>query len=149
MGAIAALAWGLFWPVRVSAVAPRRAVFKTPVERADAPAKAALAAGDWARLWSKALRRPLVDKPIATTQEAKKAVPSAPPNVVLVGTMVEAGHSKAMFATTNGVLELRGIGETVGGAPGGPEVVEIESNRVVLRHRGELMTVRLKGGDEG
>lgn len=149
LAGIAALAWGLFWPCRIPPPAQKRSLAEKQMPLSNSAKVALDSMADWPQLWARALRRPLVDKPAAAaTQSAIQAKPLVPLNVVLVGTIVEEGHSRAMLSTAAGVVEVLGIGETVGGATGGAEIVEIQSNSVVLRYRGELTTVRLKGADE-
>ena len=95
--------------------------------------------------WLRPLRRPLVDPPPAKPAEEQAMAPKRPPpNVRLLGIAVESGHSLAMFATPQGTVELKGIGDTLGETPNGPQVASIEDQKVVLRYLGETITVALE-----
>jgi len=144
-------AWGLGWPCEVAEAQPRRPRTKVSVQGGAAEQRDVPSLDEFVDLWGRPLRRPSADLPggASGANGAGTAATSALPlNVNLVGTIVETGHSRAVFSTPNGAIELKGVGEIVGGLPGGPEVVEIEAKHVVLRFQGRLTTLRLKGGDE-
>jgi hypothetical protein len=103
-------------------------------------------------LWQKPLRRPLVDPPkpqtVISAANTVAQQPQSLPNVRLLGIALEAGHSMAFFAMPQGVIELRGIGETLGDSPGGPQVASIEDQKVVIRFQGRQINMPLEGGTE-
>lgn len=93
------------------------------------------------QVWSLNLRRPLIDEPkVAPTPAKKRSKPTPPLSARLAGTVVEPGHSIAMFITKNGKIELKGIGEKVGGA----EVIEITSTGVSLKYHEKVIDLALE-----
>ncbi len=145
-------AWGLGSPCDVHPSLPRRARLEAgdTIENADSEIAPL---DEFAKLWDLPLRRPLVDGAGDATASSAAAASAAAAsgallNLSLVGTIVETGRSRAVFSTPNGGIELKGVGEIVGGLPGGPEIVEIEPRHVVVRFQGQLTTLRLKGADE-
>jgi hypothetical protein len=152
-GAVGVAAWGLCWPCQVPAAQPRDRR-DSPDDQRDAAATAeTLSLDELAKVWDQPLRRPLVDfAPGTAATKAAGSTPGAPAasalNLNLVGTIIESGHSRAVFAMPNGAIELKGVGEIIGPSPTGPEVVAIEPKHVVVRFQGQLTTVRLKGADD-
>ena len=63
----------------------------------------------------------------------------APLAVTLTGTVVEPGHSLAVFSGAGGKVELKAVGESAGGA----EVLAIRRDSAVVRHNGEPLTLRV------
>lgn len=150
-GAVVTMGWAAFSPHEISQQGQPR-TRKLDAAEVEAPEKALPSLQAWEKVWAKPLQRPLRELADGSQDGATKATAvqkTPPPNLVLVGTMVEDGCSKAMFSTAPGVLDLKGVGEALGTAPGGPEVVSIEPSKVVVRYQGELITLRLKGADEG
>ena len=150
IGAPAVMLWAVFTERDVGAEAGRRISKPDPAQNKSAQA-ALPSLGAWQKVWTKRLQLPLRESAAGENPGSKPPTvqKAPPPNLVLVGTMVEDGYSKAMFSTAPGVLDLKGVGETVGALPGGPEVVAIEPSLVTLRYQGELIVLRLKGADEG
>ena len=99
----------------------------------------AIALSAFARLWDVNLRRPLYDSP-TPAKTLPKPKPPAPLNMRLVGTMIEPGHSMAMFITKGGRIELRRVGQTVAQA----KVVTIQADRVKLMYHGREHTLMAK-----
>lgn len=93
----------------------------------------------FAAAWSLDLRRPLYDPPPGSVTAAKTAKPPPPLAVTLTGTVVEPGHSLAVFSAAGGKVELKAVGESAGGA----EVLEIGRDTAVVWHNGEQVTLRV------
>lgn len=90
------------------------------------------------KAWSLHLQRPLYDSPAPNTPTS----PAKQPKVLsarLAGTVVEPGHSVAMFVS-GGKIELKGIGDKIDQA----EVLTITSTGVSLRHRGKEIDLKLE-----
>ncbi|HET6880133.1 MAG TPA: hypothetical protein VFI31_08260, partial [Pirellulales bacterium] len=108
----------------------------------------------FATLFEKRLQKPLREDD-AREAAAKAALQAgqqkaSPLAAVLVGTMIEDdGFSRAMFSVPPANIELKAVGDTVGVPPVTAEVVEIDRSQVVVRYQGQLLTLRLKGADEG
>lgn len=98
-------------------------------------------AGD--TVWRTPLRQPLQDQPTPTRPAVASAAPSSL-TARLAGTVVEQGHSVAMFITRSGKIEFKAVGEAVDDA----EVLDITLDRVSLRHNGRTvdLTLEKKGG---
>jgi hypothetical protein len=139
---VALLAWAVFWPC----TEPRLPTDSSSAARENAavtdPPEQSIDQQQFAALSSKRLRAPL-GKADSQATEDMDAVPMDMPdpllNLTLRGTIVEKGHSVAIFSTAESPLELRGIGEVVGEEGDEAEVVEIQRDLVVLRYQGELV----------
>lgn len=162
LGAISAsvLAWGVGYPVRVGATGAGEA--PEPASRAVASDKAADGSADrdrrppveeLVRLCEMELRRPLYE-PEPAERERADAEPGDEPKastsmtVRLIGTINEPGHSMAMFQKKDGSVELCAEGRSIEDGEGEVTVIEIEHQRVTVRHAGrerELVTPRLAG----
>lgn len=92
--------------------------------------------------WNRMLRQPLFDPPPSAATAVKPAPP--PFAAKLVGIVEERGRSQALIALPAGTVELRGVGERLGGVPEGAEVVSIEPRHVVLKLRGESHVLKLE-----
>ena len=134
VAAVGVVAAAFAVPVREPKVAERRVAAKPQAAEIEAlpPLKA------FAGAWSLDLRRPLYDPPPSATAAQSPAL--APPLAVsLTGTVVEPGHSLAVFAAPGGRTELKAVGESTGGA----EVLSIDRDSAVLLHNGERVTLRV------
>jgi hypothetical protein len=89
------------------------------------------------------LRASLLDPPIVSPDESNLPAPqseSEPPlSASLLGTILEPGHNLALFAVPLSPIQVKGVGETVGDDHSG-----VEREKVVLRYRGELITLDIK-----
>ena len=138
----------LFWPMDVAAPTEESNARqeKSPA-RQSAPLRPTLKQLE--AVWEKPLRRPLVDPQLPTTTTANVITPQqALPNVRLLGIALESGHSFAIFAMPQGVIELRRVGETLGEAAGGPQIASIDAQQVVIRFQGRQITVPLEDNKE-
>jgi hypothetical protein len=133
---------GYFAPYDAGAPAapgPATAAAARPAGQAGAvPALA-----EFEKLWDIDLRRPLVDPPPAVAAAAAIARPPAgvaPVGLKLAGTVVEPGHSVAVFVNAAGRSELKSVGDKAGAA----EVVDIQSDRVTLRYGGAPVTLKVQ-----
>ena len=113
---------------RRSATAPATRVANVPPLASFEPA------------WRLKLRRPLVDpapqpRPAAKVAKAVKA-PTLP--VRLVGTIVDGAHPRGLFMTGLATVELKGVGDTTGGA----KILAIDDNSATLSYGGESIVIK-------
>jgi len=110
-------------------------------------AKAALPSlQQFQQVWRKPLRRPLFDPPpAATAARTSTPPPQAPLRIKLLGTVLEPGQSMAMFAVPPGTITIKRVGEAIGEAPNQAEIMDIQTDRAVLRCQGQTMTVEIEG----
>jgi hypothetical protein len=87
--------------------------------------------------WRLPLRRPLVDPPTAIVATEQKAAKTLSLSVRLIGTIVDGQHPRGIFLIGLSTVELRSIGDAVGGAT----VLAIDDNAATLRFQGETLTV--------
>jgi hypothetical protein len=89
--------------------------------------------------WRLPLRRPLVDPPPTTPAlpAAAAAKPAAPP-VRLVGTIIDARHPRGVFVTGLATVEVKGVGESVGGA----KILAVDDNTATLAYNDDTVTLR-------
>jgi hypothetical protein len=59
--------------------------------------------------------------------------------VRLSGTIVEPGHSRALLVDAEGKMELKAVGERIGGV----EVVEIGQDTCVVLYQGNRITLKI------
>lgn len=82
------------------------------------------------------LRRPLYDVP----PPAPAPPPLPPPLLVkLMGTVIDGDRSRAIIQGADGKSEFKRVGERCGDA----EVLRIEANRIVIRHLGNEVTLKV------
>jgi hypothetical protein len=94
--------------------------------------------GEFAALWNRQLRRPLVDP--APTAAAASTPAISPLQVRLVGTIVEPGRSAALLCSAAGPIELKQVGEQVANVA---RLEEVHVDRVVLVYLNQRHEVRL------
>jgi hypothetical protein len=92
--------------------------------------------GELARVSAMDLRRPLWDPP-ATAAAAPNAASAVPMTVRLVGTIVEPGHSMAVFRKADGSFELCAQGESVTDAGGAVTVTAVAPEKVTVEYAGQ------------
>lgn len=152
IGSIAALAWGIIWPVSTVALQDRPANAVTGTASAETTKATTPALESLVTHCNKPLQRPLRQDTVAAAQAAaaqQAAKNGGPFSAMLVGTMIEEGFSRAMFSVPPATIELKAVGELIGIPPVTAEIVKIEPNQVLVRYQGQLVTLRLKGADEG
>lgn len=122
---------------------PPREMRPVPVRPAPSPQSSLTRSPplqDFAPLWDRRLRRPLVDPPLAETNAQQKAPAGqnrrgrkrkTAGGLRLVGTMLDAERSLAVFVNGRGDIDLKGVGETLDLAPG-TRVEQIELTQVTL-----------------
>jgi len=93
-------------------------------------------------LFERRFRQPLYDPPPPEPPPVVKKKPPLPP-IQLEATMIEASGNRAMFSSPREGMLVRGVGETIQAGETSVEIVEIAENEVVLRHAGELVTLKL------
>ena len=98
-------------------------------------------------LWDMSLRRPLVDAPAPPPSAPVAAQPAIdqappPPHLHLVGTIVEPGHSIALFQGAAGRTEFKAIGDAAEGA----KVVSIREDGATVLWDGREIVVPIEGG---
>ena len=137
--------WGLLAPYDAAedtspGAAPRTSAPVRPSARAGGTPTLA----EFEEVWDVDLRRPLVDPAPAVTASSviRAAQAAAPIGLKLAGTVVEPGHSMAVFVTPAGKSELKAVGDKAGNA----EVVDIQSDRVTLRYNGSPVTLKVEKG---
>jgi len=93
-----------------------------------------------ANIWKLNLRRPIFDNPTARTATAPTRKAASRLSARLAGTVIESGHSIAMFVTKKGGIELKSIGEMVGNA----KILSISKNGVTVEHNGTTIELSLE-----
>lgn len=136
-GAMTAGTAGLLALAILRPVGPPRLAAPGP---ATAPTDADVTGGlpslaEFSEVWSMDLRRPLYDPPPTTRQTTPPAAEAL--SVKLAGTVVEPGHSRAIFITAGGLTELKAIGDTTGNA----EILAIDETSATLLYRGKRVTL--------
>lgn len=147
LGALGAVYWAWRSPMpRVSRVA--MAVRQRPT----ALPSSSLEVASLEPLLNKRLRRPLYDPPppskptVAKTDRAKKNRQrrAAPPDVQLIGTVLEEGRSVAILMDRQGQIELKESGQTLQTVIPGAKVTQVTRNEVHLDYRGQSMILRME-----
>lgn len=150
--AVGVAAWAAREPrvaVTEPALAPRAA---SRIEAAPAvPRLEELAA-----VWSRPLRRSLVELP---ARQAADTAGAKPPRgrkgggtaqgepLRVVGTVLEAGRSVAILMDASGAIHVRQTGETLGEPLAGAVVEKVERQRVVLMHEGRSIVLEMQPGE--
>jgi hypothetical protein len=86
------------------------------------------------------LRRPLFDPPPPVPVATPVQPPPPPLTVRLAGTIIEAGHNRAVLRGSDGKTELKAVGEASGPA----EVLEIAPDHCVVRYLGNRVTLKIE-----
>ena len=83
-------------------------------------------------------RRPLYDPPPPPPprEEVVQRSPTKPMTVKLIGTIIEAGNSMAVFTAQNGQIEVRKVGENVEDVGGDVRVTAIKPYKVTVEYAG-------------
>jgi hypothetical protein len=90
---------------------------------------------DYAAIWQRNLRQPLVDVAVV-------AAPKAALNVTLIGTAVEPGDSSGIFRDAAGQVHWVKVGQTIGGA----KVTAIDETSATLEFGGAPVTLTITKG---
>ena len=142
--ALLVLVWGFLAPYEAGNEAPSPAARSNPAAtaRPGPVAAEAPALSEFEKLWDVDLRRPLVDPAPAVPAASviRAAAPVVPIGLKLAGTVVEPGHSVAVFVNPAGRSELKGVGDKAGPA----EVMDIQTDHVTLRYNGSPVTLRVE-----
>jgi hypothetical protein len=143
-GACLAVAWAALGPYDDSSAADLRPV---PRRVAGPPGFTDPPIAAFAKVWDGPLGRPLSPPRATPVVPSARPVTAAavPPAVKLIGTVVEDGYSMAIFAQPDGKVEWKRVGEASGGA----EVLRIEADRVMVRHNGEPVVLRVERVEKG
>ena len=141
-------AWALFWPCatldstddieRTPTAAGRVVAFKPPLPPGPL---------DFEPLWDRPMRGTFIDVSPAPVLPTADASETSLQGMRLLGTVIEAGRSLAVFSLAGGQTELRGVGESVGESRQ-IEIVSIQRRQVVVRYIGELVTLTVEGTEE-
>ena len=113
------VAWAYQAPVPASATLPTPTRASTTSERD--PAFQSPPVDEFAAVWNRRLRKPLVDpppKPAAPPKEKRRrkrdVLPVAPSDLVLIGTLIEEGdESLAILMDSKGELSFKRVGESL------------------------------------
>jgi len=156
-GFVAAALGGVVWslgPVESSADAPQHWTASAPVAETDDAGTTTTAIGgdvDWSvplqqPLYTPPKPEPTRPKPTPPAARTPRPKPSRRPklNWKLVGTIIDAEASVAIFADADGKTDIRREGETVDLAPSGVSVRKIDSDRVTLDVGGDESTLQLQ-----
>ena len=97
------------------------------------------------RLWNLSLQEPRNAPSIQTgatvVSQAGKGF-----GIKLVGTMIDASESLALFCDDRWAFDLKGVGQTLELTPPGVQIASIEPGLATLRHGGTEMHLRLDAG---
>ena len=101
--------------------------------------QATLPLSAFASAWRVQLRRPLIDPPPDAASNAIVDISSkpAPVNIRLIGTIIDAHHPRGVFMTGLATVELKGVGDRVGGGT----VLSIERDSATLAYNGGTITL--------
>lgn len=140
----AVIGWGIFTPYDAGVAAAPAGDGTSRRSPAPATRPSFPPLEEFEAAWAVNLRGPLRDVPAAPSPASAAltglvATPVAPPAFKLAGTVVEPGRSVAMLQTAEGRVELKSVGERMGTA----EILEIAIDRVVVRHNGQPLTLKL------
>lgn len=91
------------------------------------------------RIWNLDLQQPLNDAPLEASQGAQVAASSAPLSCRLLGTVIEPGHTLALFVASNGQIEFKAVGEQIDNA----DIRQITAERVTLFRAGQTVQLTL------
>ena len=144
------LAWAVFWPTEHAPRPDLTATNQAPADIADPPLRR-LDPQQFAALLNKRLRALLDNSNPQSPPEVRPSqaeMPDAVLGLTLRGTIVEKGHSVAVFSTVDSPVEIRGIGERVGDPGNEAEIVEVQRDQVVLRYQGDLVTLPFPDSEE-
>jgi len=135
------LAMALVVPVRVAIPSNATDPQLSPPQASETPtaSEPAVTLADLERIAAMDLRHPLDDpSPMAPAGSAPLAPPSGPPPAIsLVATILEPGHSMAVFRKAGGALVLCPQGQRIDDADGGPIIVTaVEREKVVVEYGG-------------
>ena len=130
--AIGAIVLAVMWPVEVE-VRSVRAERPATTRSGD---EAVLALATFEPVWNLELRRSFDQ--VATTTVAKEAPPGEAKSgagITLLGTI---GDSLALIQTKDGVVEVKGVGESAGGA----KIVSVRPAEVDVEIAGRVVTLK-------
>ena len=112
------------------------ALSKRPVLDNRAPSAPVGPLLDYAVIWQRNLRQPLVDAP------PSGPAPVAALNIVLLGTAIEPGRAVGIFRDANGQTKWVQVGQTFGGA----RVAAIVEGAATLEFNGGTVTLTVAKG---
>gem|GEM_PF-2222762 len=141
IGVVAAAVWMPLDLPTTAVSSSARTVAST--RQAIAAGGGAMSLASFEAAWGRKLRRPLVDPPpppvrVASAKTAKASRAAKVP-VRLLGTIIDGSRSRGLFASGIATVELKGIGETIGGAT----VLAIEENSATVSYNGgEAVTLK-------
>jgi hypothetical protein len=142
--AAAALAAGGVCAVTVAIVTPLDEPLADAARQQPTPSLTAANADDvplasLAPAWSRDLRRPLTDAPVAASQQQQQAVTATLP-VRLVGTILDPEKPRGIFVTLRGQMELRSAGEKAGGV----NVLSVDERGATISVAGKPVTLKVE-----
>jgi hypothetical protein len=140
-GGISVLAWSILVPPTANDLDGKS--IKSGPRNSEPRSLQRLSKDDFAAVVDRKYQAPLFDPPPAPPPAPPPPKPKPTLSVKLIATMVEPTGNQAMFSDPKGSIQIVGIGSQIAssGAPG--EIMEIESNRVVVKLEEELLTLQL------
>lgn len=102
-----------------------------------------LAREELASLSARKYQAPLFDPPPPPAPPPPPPKPKPTLTVKLMATMIDPTGNQAMFSDAKGAIRIVNIGDHVAATEGTAEVLEIDSNRVVVKLQEDLVTLQL------
>ncbi len=94
--------------------------------------------GTLQRLANHDIRQRLFDPP---PKPKPVAPPKPPPNIKLLGTIINATKSQAMIVGQGGQVELKRVGDIVGEANNTAKILHIHADHITVEHEGEEIDI--------
>ena len=143
------IGWGLFWPSGTSVGIPSTSEWESNTRTLEQPSTAAktLSTADFEGFWDKRLQQDWTKSSPSGRESVASKQTSPTLKVKLVGTVIEPGQSLAMFSTPAGTIALKRVGEQLGDIAPQTTLIDITSQKVVLRYQGTLVELALEGAE--
>jgi len=143
------VAWAIFWPYATDVPEISSSDKRLPPPIASEQLEeTSVSLAQFDAFWKRPLRRPLYDPPPKPKPKPKprpvRVRRTPPPNVLLLGTIVETGHSKAIVQVNGGKMELKGVGDFVGPKGSTIQVERVEPELLVLRRHKDLFSIPIQ-----
>lgn len=130
---------GWLWPYDLPQITTGMSA-DTSAGRSSSDPAALPALSTFEPIWRLNLQRPLYDAPPSAVAKQSATPKPRSLNIKLAGTVVEPGKSMALFTTSTGKMELKGIGDDIDGA----RLLDIVLDRVSVQYRGKTIDLVLE-----